>query len=179
MNNKLRENIKIVHQRLEADLAAGDPKAKAFAEMCGGELNAARKSLGLEQGAPPPRPTQGIAENVSFNPPENVGGAVKPRVHFIENKRRMHPIPNSSDWESGYWYRFGGKNAAGLIGGGIYFHTAQTEPSYDGGVITGYHIQPEGEFKGRYIFTYRPALEFVGISAGTGRWTWRYKKLVL
>jgi hypothetical protein len=102
-----------------------------------------------------------------------------PRVHFIENNRRMHPVPDSSDWESGYWYRFGKKNAAALIGGEVYFHAKQTEPSYGGGVITDYRIEIQGNFKGRYVFRYRPALRFVGVSAGSGGWTWRYKKLVL
>lgn len=104
---------------------------------------------------------------------------VKPRVHFVENHRRMKPIPGSLDWESGYWYRFGKKNAEALKGGFIFFHTRQAEPSYGGGVIRNYRIEAQGEFKGRYVFTYRPSPKFVGISAGAGGWAWRYKKLVL
>jgi|ERR1043166_1084813 hypothetical protein len=101
-----------------------------------------------------------------------------PRVHFIENNNRMRPIPNSSEWESGYWYRFGKTNAAALVGGGIYFHTARSEPSYGGGIITAYRIQPTGQFRGRYVFTYRPDPAFVGVFAGSGSWSWRYKKIV-
>ena len=40
--------IKSVHRQLDADLAAGDPKAKAFATTLHDELNVARKSLGIQ-----------------------------------------------------------------------------------------------------------------------------------
>jgi|GEM_PF-2022311 len=45
--DKIRRNIKNIHKQLEADLKAGDPRTKAFAHSLGGELNAARKSLGM------------------------------------------------------------------------------------------------------------------------------------
>jgi hypothetical protein len=45
--DKLKQNIGAVHGQLDADLASGDPKAKAFASTLHGELNAARKSLGI------------------------------------------------------------------------------------------------------------------------------------
>jgi len=44
--DKLKQNIKATHAQLDADLEAGDPKAKAFAGMRG-ERNAARRSLGV------------------------------------------------------------------------------------------------------------------------------------
>ena len=47
MNKKLRENVRACHEALEADLRAGDPKAQSFVASMHGELNAARKSLGL------------------------------------------------------------------------------------------------------------------------------------
>lgn len=81
--DKLRENIKTVHGQLEADLAAADPKAQAFAKMCGAEINAARKSLGIttppesnvnESPAAPPLPNPRTGKKVSFRPPKAVGG---------------------------------------------------------------------------------------------------------
>ncbi len=105
---------------------------------------------------------------------------VKPRVHCLENNQRMAPLGQGlPEWESGYWYRFGKKNAEALIGGGIYFHPSQEEPSYSGGIIVSYRIEHEVEFKGRYVFKYLPSIDFVGVSAVTDGWTWRYKKLVL
>jgi len=62
-----RENIKAVNRQLDDDLAAGDPKAKAFAGMLRGELNAARKSLDL----PPLPPTSDIWNGSEFHAPTN------------------------------------------------------------------------------------------------------------
>jgi hypothetical protein len=45
--DKLHENTKAVHRQFEADLALGDPKAKAMAGMLRGELNRARESSGM------------------------------------------------------------------------------------------------------------------------------------
>ena len=45
---KLRDNIQAVHRQLEADLTSGDPKAESLAGMLRGELDAARKSLGMQ-----------------------------------------------------------------------------------------------------------------------------------
>jgi hypothetical protein len=106
-------------------------------------------------------------------------GLMRPRIHFVETRGLMQSLgPSSPEWESGYWYRIGKKNADALIGGGIYFHKAQAEPSYCGGIITGYRIEHQGEFRGRYVFTYRPSPKFRGVSACTDGWTFRFKKLV-
>lgn len=105
----------------------------------------------------------------------------KPRIHFVETLRRMRALGSGSpEWESGHWWRVGKANADALIGGDIYFHTAQSAPSYAGGIITGYRIEErQGDLKGRYVFTYRPSPEHVGVLAGLDGWAWRYKKLVL
>jgi hypothetical protein len=104
---------------------------------------------------------------------------VRPRVHFVANHGRMRSIsPTSSEWESGYWYRVGERTAVALIGGGIYFHRSQVEPSYGGGLITSYRIEQQGDFEGRYVFRYRPSPAFVGVSTGAEGWI-RHKKLVL
>ena len=69
--SKSREVIKKVHQQLDADLAVGDPKAAAFANMLRGELNAARKSLDLSP-LPTPTPATGdIWIGSEFRAPAN------------------------------------------------------------------------------------------------------------
>jgi hypothetical protein len=100
----------------------------------------------------------------------------KPRIHFIENNHRMRAIPESSEWESGYWFAFGKEKAANLVGGEIYFHRAQKELSYGGGIITGFRIAYDGAFKGRYVFRYLPQKQFIGVTAN-GKWM-RYKMVI-
>jgi hypothetical protein len=104
----------------------------------------------------------------------------KHRIHFIEKMDHVWQVPNSAEWESGYWWNFGKENAEKLIEerGHIYLHKAQSEPSHHGGVITGYRIQHEGKFKGRFIFRFRPTNEDRGVMAEPDRW-FRYKQLVL
>ncbi len=102
----------------------------------------------------------------------------KPRIHFIENFGNVWPLPNSKEWESGYWWRVGRANADALIGGHLYLHSAQTASSHHGGIITGYRIQHDGEFEGRYVFRFRPTNQHIGVMA-EGSWSFRYKQMVL
>ena len=102
----------------------------------------------------------------------------KPRIHFLENLGNIWQLPNSKEWESGYWWRVGKENADALIGGHIYLHNTQAAPSHHGGIITGYRIHHEGEFKGRYVFRFLPTKEHIGATADPGRWAYRYKQLV-
>jgi hypothetical protein len=103
----------------------------------------------------------------------------KPRTHFIENFGNVWQCPNSTEFESGYWWRFGRKNADALIGGHIYLHASQSSPSHQGGVVVGYRIQKDGEFKGRYIFRFKPSAQHRGVVAEPGPWIGRYKQVVL
>ena len=103
----------------------------------------------------------------------------KPRIHFIENFGNVWQCPESTDFESGYWWRFGSANADALIGGNLYLHSSQSSPSHQGGVVVSYRIEQQGEFKGRYIFRFRPSAKHRSVSAEPGRWPGRYKWLVL
>lgn len=102
----------------------------------------------------------------------------RPRVHFIENHNRQKQL-GPDEWESGYWHAVGRHFADSLKHerGGIYFHTKQAEPSYDGGIVTDYYVVERGEWKGRYVFLYRRAPEFRGVSAGSDGW-YRHMKRV-
>ncbi len=102
-----------------------------------------------------------------------------PRIHFVENFGNVWPLPNSKEWESGYWWRVGGANANALIGGHIYLRAAQSAPSHHGGIIKGYRIQQGGEFEGRYVFRFLPTNQHLGVMADPALWSYRYKQLVL
>jgi len=83
-----------------------------------------------------------------------VRGAMS-EAHFIENDRRFKKIPNTHDeWESGFW-KITESTAQALMNGDLYFHEKQTQPSYFGGTILGYRLQPDGEYAGRMIFRFR------------------------
>jgi len=114
----------------------------------------------------------GIAEREKYMLP-------KPRIHFVENFGNVWQLPNSKEWESGYWWRVGKVNADALIDGHIYLHTAQAAPSHHGGIITGYRIHHEGEFMGRYVFRFRPTNQHIGVMGDPGLWSYRYKQMVL
>jgi hypothetical protein len=101
------------------------------------------------------------------------------RVHFVERLGLMWQLaPNSSEWESGYWWRIGLANAEALKGGRIYFHKSQAEPSYCGGIIIGHRIEQGEKYRDRYVFKFRPSGDCKGVSAGPDNW-FRGRKLVL
>jgi len=44
---RVRDNVRKLHEQLEEELRSGDPKAAGMFRMFAGEMNAARRSLGL------------------------------------------------------------------------------------------------------------------------------------
>ncbi len=103
----------------------------------------------------------------------------KPRIHFIENLNNFRQLPNSQDWESGFWWRIGKATADALRGGHLYLHASQKTPSHQGGVILDYRIEHEGMYQGRYVFRFRPSSQHRGVLAEAGLWSYRYKQVVL
>jgi hypothetical protein len=61
---KLRKNVKNVHDLIAADIAAGDPKAKGLPR---GELEAARKSLGMSKLPSPPSSANATSRGATKN----------------------------------------------------------------------------------------------------------------
>jgi len=96
------------------------------------------------------------------------------RIHVIENDNRIKKlegrIHESSFWNVTEW------KAQELIGGNIYFHKRQKEPSFFGGTILGYRIhQEDDEFKGRVIFRFESTREHRNVFAGDGGWSYEMK----
>ena len=93
-----------------------------------------------------------------------------PTIHLIEDLGNMKMLNKANfEWESGWW-AVAPETAEKLIGGHIYFHKKQAEPSFFGGLILGYRIETTGEWVGRVIFRFKTGLEFKGIKAGSSGW---------
>jgi hypothetical protein len=71
-------------------------------------------------------------------------------IHLIEQLNNFVKLQDNS-WESGWWQLEESK-AQKLIGGEIYFHKKQQEPSFYGGTIMGYRIEQDGQYQGKIVF---------------------------
>ena len=99
------------------------------------------------------------------------------RIHLIERVSSFKKIEGNV-LESWCW-DVTPKTAQALVGGGIYFHKKQKEPSYYGGKILSYRIHDgDDDCRGRIIFTFKYSREYKNISAGDGGWSYQ-KKIVL
>lgn len=101
-------------------------------------------------------------------------------VHFVERMGNPRRLPDTDgEWESGYWH-VSEESAARLIGGQIYLHSGQNEPSHFGGVILGYRVHAQAgdaQLDGRIVFRFRPSLEYKGVVTPREGWG-NEKKLV-
>jgi hypothetical protein len=71
-------------------------------------------------------------------------------IHLIEQLNNFVKLQDDT-WESGWW-NIDESKVKKLIGGDIYFHKKQQEPSFYGGTITGYRIEQEGQYEGKIVF---------------------------
>ena len=71
-------------------------------------------------------------------------------IHLIENMSNFVKL-SETVWESGWW-SLNENRAKKLVGSEIYFHKKQREPSFFGGIITGYRIEEHGEYQGMIVF---------------------------
>lgn len=97
------------------------------------------------------------------------------KIHLIEQAGYIHPL-NENIIQSGFW-AVTPETAGALIGGDIYFHKKQKEPSFYGGKIVGYEIEIEGEYSGRIIFHFEHLPEHKNVPSGSGGWS-NEKKIV-
>ena len=93
-----------------------------------------------------------------------------PAIHLVERLDNVHCVDTEKkEWESGYWV-VSEETAKKLIGGHIYLHRGQNEPSHFGGEILAFHVHSSGSEAGRIVFRLRAAIEFKGVKAGRDGW---------
>jgi hypothetical protein len=73
-------------------------------------------------------------------------------IHLIEKMNNFIKLQDNT-WEIGWWQLEESK-AQKLVGGEVYFHKKQQEPSFYGGIIIGYRIEPDGQYQGKTVFTF-------------------------
>lgn len=94
-----------------------------------------------------------------------------PSIHFVERLNNVHPVPGvPGEWESGYWV-VSEETAQRLVGGDLYLHSGQSDPSHFGGKILAFRVHKDGsELDGRIVFRIKAALEYKGVAAGREGW---------
>lgn len=91
-------------------------------------------------------------------------------IHLIEKLGLIRQIEGpSGEYESGFW-KVGHRTAEGLVGGDIYFHRKRAEPSFFGGRILSFRIQPDGKYADRIIFRFRAMPSRQGVATGSDGW---------
>ena len=75
----------------------------------------------------------------------------------------------ANEWESGYWV-VSEDTAQRLIGGQIYLHDGQNEPSRFGGTILSYRVHRGDSLDGRLVFRFRATPECKGVVAEREGW---------
>jgi hypothetical protein len=105
------------------------------------------------------------------------GALMTPRIHVIERLRNFDHIGGGIH-DSGLW-DVSIQTADALVGGDIYFHDKQKEPSYYGGKILSYSVhEVDDEYRGRIIFRFAYSRDHRNALAGAGGWSYE-KKIVL
>ena len=93
-----------------------------------------------------------------------------PAIHFIERHENVHPTDKEKgEWESGDWV-VSEETAQRLVGGHIYLHHAQDEPSHFGGEILSFHVLSSGSADGRVVFRFCASITCKGVKAGREGW---------
>jgi hypothetical protein len=95
-------------------------------------------------------------------------------LHLVKNDPNLPNFTlvdrDASTYSSGFW-TVTPEVAQSLIEGKIYFHEAQREPSFFGGTILAYDPVTEGEYAGRFVFTFHSETQCKNVRA-PGPWTW-------
>lgn len=93
-------------------------------------------------------------------------------LHLVEKGiyriNLRHVSGTKDEWETGYWW-VGDTTAASLVGGKIYLHRGQGEPSHIGGEILSYNHQSGTDPK-RKVFRFRTLDQCRGVSTAKTGW---------
>jgi hypothetical protein len=99
-------------------------------------------------------------------------------IHLIERINNFKLInPNAYEYDSYAWY-VNKDTAEKLVGGNIYFHKAQKQPSFFGGKITSYRVLEEGADAGRVVFRFQVSKDCRDVMTDKSGWTYE-KKITL
>lgn len=98
-------------------------------------------------------------------------------LHFVERLGNYRQVDgDTNEWESGYW-AIKPEAAAQFIGGSLYLHKGQKEPSYIGGIITGFRIDPARESE-RLIFRFIKKDDHEGVTTAAEGWGNEQKRIL-
>lgn len=101
----------------------------------------------------------------------------KVNIHLIENVNNFARLKDNA-WESGWWVLDESK-ALKLVGGEIYFHKKQQEPSFYGGTITGYRVEQNGQYEGRIVFAFEHSQSCRNVKTDKHGWSKKMKLIGL
>jgi hypothetical protein len=91
------------------------------------------------------------------------------QIHLVEKANNFTKLQEKV-WECGWW-QLDEDEAKKLVGGNIYFHKKRTEPSFYGGSIRGYRVEPDEPNRGRIIFEFEYQSACRGIKTGKLGWS--------
>ena len=94
-------------------------------------------------------------------------------VHIVEPLNNFVKLQDK-EWESGWWNMEENK-AKELVGGQIYFHKKILEPSFFGGIITGYRIEQDEQHQGCIVFTIEYSAECRNVKTDKHGWSKKMK----
>lgn len=95
-----------------------------------------------------------------------------PAIHFVERIGNTWKVSQPSvehEYESGYWV-VSEETARKLIGGDIFLHDGQNEPSRFGGKILGFRVHSGGAEDGRLIFRFQATAGHRGVKTPREGW---------
>lgn len=77
-----------------------------------------------------------------------------PAIHLVERLGNTTKVKNAEhphEYDCGYWV-VSEESARKLVGGDLFLHDGQSEPSRFGGKIVGYRVEEGGGLDGRIVF---------------------------
>ena len=102
-----------------------------------------------------------------------------PAIHLIKKIEgglpHIVPLPGEPNgYSSGFW-TLSEKKARSFLGGKIYFHEHQRDPSLYGGEIVDADLTREGEYRGKIVFKLIFSADCRGVRTSNDGWSQEMK----
>jgi hypothetical protein len=102
-----------------------------------------------------------------------------PAIHLIKKSEAGLPpikrVPDQANtYTSGFW-TLSEQAARSFIGGNIYFHEHQRDPSFYGGKVLGVERVIEGEYQGKIVFMFVYFPDCRGVKTSRAGWSQEMK----